>query len=158
MHDDTARRAGADHIGLLALPSRRGLGAGAVVGILERGEAPAADDLVGADGRGHFGRDAGLGVGAGLDDSDGRLMLLHAASKTVSAEAIARLATGRALRELIIAFPRAIPCKFPAAPVSSQPQKPAGAMTSVELRRCTDLVSEALSYIGLTKALTPLFA
>jgi hypothetical protein len=37
-------------------------------------------------------------------------------------------------------------------------KKPAGAMTSVELRRCTDLVSEALSYIGLTKALTPLFA
>jgi hypothetical protein len=37
-------------------------------------------------------------------------------------------------------------------------KKPAGAMTSVELRRCADLVSEALSYIGLTKALTPLFA
>jgi hypothetical protein len=32
----------------------------------------------------------------------------HAPSKTVSAEAAARLATVRALRELIIAFPRAI--------------------------------------------------
>src|SRR5438309_11248071 len=48
MHDDAAALAGADNIGLLALPSRRGFGAGAVVGILERGEAPAADDLVGA--------------------------------------------------------------------------------------------------------------
>jgi len=35
-------------------------------------------------------------------------MLLHAASKIVSADAIARLATVRALHELIIAFPRAI--------------------------------------------------
>jgi len=51
----------------------------------------------------------GSASGAELDDSDGRLMLLHAASKIVSADAIARLATVRALRELIIAFPRAIP-------------------------------------------------
>jgi hypothetical protein len=50
----------------------------------------------------------GSASGAELDDSDGRLMLLHAASKIVSADAIARLATVRALRELIIAFPRAI--------------------------------------------------
>jgi hypothetical protein len=40
-------------------------------------------------------------------------MLLHAASKVVSADAIARLATVRALRELIIAFPRAIPWQIP---------------------------------------------
>src|SRR3954470_21178688 len=54
MHDDTAGLAGADHIGLPALPARRSFGAGPVVGILERGEAPAADDLVGADARGHL--------------------------------------------------------------------------------------------------------
>ena len=62
----------------------------------------------------------GSASGAELDDSDGRLMLLHAASKIVSADAIARLATVRALRELIIAFPRAIwhlaaPVKQPTA-------------------------------------------
>jgi hypothetical protein len=47
-------------------------------------------------------------------------MLLHAASKIVSADAIARLATVRALRELIIVFPRAILWPLPS---SSQPQK-----------------------------------
>jgi hypothetical protein len=47
-------------------------------------------------------------------------MLLHAASKIVSADAAARLATVRALRELIIVFPRAIPWPPPS---SSQPQK-----------------------------------
>jgi len=61
----------------------------------------------------------GSASGAELDDSDGRLMLLHAASKTVSADAIARLATVRALRELIIEFPRAnslaAPVKQPTA-------------------------------------------
>jgi hypothetical protein len=31
---------------------------------------------------------------------------------------------------------------------------PAGAMTSIKLRRRSDLVSKAASYIGLTKALT----
>jgi hypothetical protein len=36
-------------------------------------------------------------------------MPLHPASKIVSADPIARLATVRALRELIIVFPRAIP-------------------------------------------------
>ena len=55
----------------------------------------------------------GSASGAGLDDSDGRLMLLHAARKSASAEAIARLATVRALRDLIIAFPRAIPLAAP---------------------------------------------
>jgi hypothetical protein len=51
-------------------------------------------------------------------------MLLHAASKTVSVDAIARLATVRALRELIIAFPRAIlaaPVKQPT--VKSLPEQ-----------------------------------
>jgi hypothetical protein len=82
-------------------------------------------------------------------------MPLHAASKIVSDDAIARLATVRALRELIIAFPRAIPWPLPSA---ANRKKPAGAMTSVELRRCADLVSLAASYTGLKKALTPLFA
>ncbi|XSC48629.1 hypothetical protein ACF1BQ_001700 [Bradyrhizobium sp. RDT10] len=59
-------------------------------------------------------------------------MLLHAASKIVSADAIARLATVRALRELIIAFPRAIPWQIlgrsrqaaeKQQPISNQPQK-----------------------------------
>ena len=48
------------------------------------------------------------GSGAVFDDSDGRLMLPHAPRNIVSAEAIARLATVRALPDLIIAFPRAI--------------------------------------------------
>jgi hypothetical protein len=66
------------------------------------------------------GASPGSVAGAELDDSDGRLMLLHAASKVVSADAIARLAIVRALRELIIVFPRAIPWPLPS---SSQPQK-----------------------------------
>ena len=65
----------------------------------------------------------GSASGAELDDSDGRLMLLHAASKIVSADAIARLATVRALRDLIIAFPRAILGKSLAAPVKQPSAK-----------------------------------
>ncbi|WFU20793.1 hypothetical protein [Bradyrhizobium sp. CB3481] len=90
-----------------------------------------------------------------MDDSEGKLMLPHAASKTVSADAAARLATVRALRELIIAFPRQFLGRSRQA---ANRKKPAGAMTSVELRRCTDLVSVGASYTGLKKALTPLFA
>src|ERR1700716_1407794 len=55
MHDHAARGAGTDHVRLLALRPRRGFGARAVIGILERCEAPAADNLVGADRRWHFG-------------------------------------------------------------------------------------------------------
>src|SRR5689334_466793 len=62
MHDHAAALAGADHVRLLALSARRGFGARTVVGILERGEAPAADDLVGADGRRHFRPYPGLGI------------------------------------------------------------------------------------------------
>jgi hypothetical protein len=43
--------------------------------------------------------------GAEEDDSDGRLMLPHAPRNIVSAEAIPRLATARALRDLIMIFP-----------------------------------------------------
>jgi hypothetical protein len=49
----------------------------------------------------------GSGSGAELGDSEGRLVL-HAPSNIVSADAIARLATERALRDPIIAFPQAI--------------------------------------------------
>src|SRR3954451_9599415 len=55
----------------------------------------------------------GSGSGAELDDSDGRLMLLHAASEIVSADAIVRLEIVRALRELIIVFPRVNPWPLP---------------------------------------------
>jgi hypothetical protein len=54
------------------------------------------------------------GSGEELDDSDGRLMLLHAPKNTVSAEATARLATLRALPDPIIGIP---PSNFLAAPV-----------------------------------------
>ena len=47
----------------------------------------------------------GSASGAETDDNDGRLMLLHAPRNIVSAEAIARLATVRALRDLIIGIP-----------------------------------------------------
>src|ERR1700730_11136775 len=49
MHDHAARGAGADDIRLLALPTRRGFGAGTVIGVLERREPPAADNLVRAN-------------------------------------------------------------------------------------------------------------
>ncbi|XIA68068.1 hypothetical protein ACFIOY_11955 [Bradyrhizobium sp. TZ2] len=83
-------------------------------------------------------------------------MLLQAPRNIVSAEAIARLATVRALRDLIIVFPRAIP-KGRSREAANR-KKSARAMTAGKLRRCSDLVSVGASYIGLKKALTPLFA
>jgi hypothetical protein len=53
------------------------------------------------------------GSGEELDDSGGRLKLLHPAKIIVSADAIARLATLRALPDPIIAFPRAISWPLP---------------------------------------------
>src|ERR1700746_940367 len=50
----------ADHVGLLALRLGLFLGAGAVVRILIGGEAPFADQLVGTNGRRHFGPDSRL--------------------------------------------------------------------------------------------------
>jgi hypothetical protein len=94
----------------------------------------------------------GSGGTSGLDVSDGRLKLLHAPRNIVSADAIARLATTRALPDPIIAFPRAISGRT--RPAANR-KTPAGAMTSLKLRRRTDLVSQGASYIGLTKALTP---
>src|SRR5207247_11436502 len=49
MHDHAAGRPGSDHVRLLALRPRCGLGARAITGILERCKAPAADNLVGPD-------------------------------------------------------------------------------------------------------------
>jgi hypothetical protein len=48
---------------------------------------------------------SGAGEGVEFDENDGRLMLLHAPSNIVSAEAIPRLATPRALPDLTMAFP-----------------------------------------------------
>src|SRR3984893_3302881 len=59
MHDHAARGAGADDIRLLALRLGLNFGAGAVIGILERCETPAADNLVRTDRRRHLGRHAG---------------------------------------------------------------------------------------------------
>src|SRR6195952_5309163 len=58
------------------------------------------------------------GSGDEFEDSEGRLMLPQPPRKTVSAEAIARLATVRALTDLIIALPRPILSR----PSRSQPQ------------------------------------
>jgi hypothetical protein len=60
----------------------------------------------------------GSGATAGDDEKDGRLMLLQAPRNIVSAEAIPRLATVRALRDLTMASPK----QFPAAPIRSQAQ------------------------------------
>jgi hypothetical protein len=56
----------------------------------------------------------GSGAGSGLDDSDGRLKLLHAPSNNVSAEAVASLTNVCALPVPIIPHS---PEHFPAAPV-----------------------------------------
>jgi hypothetical protein len=58
------------------------------------------------------GASPGSVAGAELDDNDGSV-LLHPPRKIVSADAVARLASVRALRELIIVFPRAIPSAAP---------------------------------------------
>jgi hypothetical protein len=103
-------------------------------------------------------------TGVGEPDIDGKLMPPpHAPSKTVSADAAARLATVRALRELIIAFPRAIRWQIPGRSRQAAAAQPSAKSLPEQrrpskLRRCADLVSEPASYIGLTKALTPLFA
>jgi hypothetical protein len=95
----------------------------------------------------------GSASGAVLDDNDGSV-LLQAPRKIVSADAVAKLASVRALRELIIVFPRAIE----PLPSSSQAQNSCRSNDVHQLRRGSDLVSVAASYIGLKKALTPLFA
>jgi hypothetical protein len=58
------------------------------------------------------GASPGSVAGAELDDNDGSV-LLQPPRKIVSADAVARLASVRALRELIIVFPRANPSAAP---------------------------------------------
>jgi hypothetical protein len=60
---------------------------------------------------------AGSGTAEG-DEKDGRLMLLQAPRKIDNAEAIPRLTTVRALRDLTMVSPK----QFPAAPTHSQTQ------------------------------------
>jgi hypothetical protein len=72
---------------------------------------------------------AASGSGAELGDNEGSV-LLHAPRNIVSAEAIARWATGRALRDLFIAFPRAILGRSRQA---TKRKTPAGAMTSAKI-------------------------
>ena len=103
---------------------------------------------------GLYGPAPGSASGAGLDDNDGSV-LLHAPRKIVSADAIARLATVRALHDQIIATP---PSNLGRSRHAANRKTPVGAMMSIKLRRGSDLVSVAPSYIGLKKALTPLFA
>jgi len=55
------------------------------------------------------------GSGEELEDSEGRLKLLHPAKNIVSADVIAKLATLRALPDPIIAFPRAISWPLPSS-------------------------------------------
>jgi hypothetical protein len=96
----------------------------------------------------------GSGGGSELDDRDGKLIPPpHAPRKIVSADAIARLATVRALTDLIIAFPRAIPGRTRHA---ANRKTPAGAMTSGKITPQLRFGFQAASYIGLKKALTPL--
>jgi hypothetical protein len=63
---------------------------------------------------------SGTGAGSGAEDDEkgGRLTLLQAPSNIVSAEAIPRLTTVRALRVLTMVSPK----QFPAAPIHSQTQ------------------------------------
>ena len=94
MHDHAAGLAGADHVRLLALGLGLFLGAGPVVGVLERGKAPFADQFLAADGRRHFGLDPRLRCGPGDEPKLTRLMPPpQAASNIASAEITDRLAT-----------------------------------------------------------------
>src|SRR5437899_4117253 len=56
---------------------------------------------------GTSGATPGSGAVEGDDENDGRLMLPHAPRNIVSAEAIPRLPTARALRDQTMVFPRA---------------------------------------------------
>src|SRR4051794_41192311 len=88
---------------------------------------------------------------AGADD-DPKLkpVVSQPPKKTVSAETIARLATGRALRDLIMASPEQIPGRtVPQPSAKNQPEQCCYAIGS-------GLVSLSTSDIGLTKAITAL--
>ena len=93
---------------------------------------------------------SGAAVGADDEDSDGRLKLPQAPRNNVSAEAIPRLATVRALSDLTMAFPRTN--SWPPH-VAANRKTVAGAIRSNGLRCCSDLVSITI-LIRLTKGLT----
>jgi hypothetical protein len=135
MHDHAARRAGPDYVWLLALRLGLALGTGAVGRILVGGKAPFADQLgaVGVD-----------------EDSEGRLKLLQAPRKTVSAETTERLATVRDRPELTMAFPRTRSWPLPSA---AKLKTAVGAITTTN-----DPIwfRGAASYNSLKKGLTPL--
>jgi len=78
-------------------------------------------------------------------------MLEQAPRNIVSAEAIPRLATVRALHEPSMVSPNK---SFGRIRPAAKRKTPAGAMTSSKLRRYPDLVSRKASYIRITKALT----
>jgi hypothetical protein len=93
----------------------------------------------------------GSGGGVDEDENDGMLMLPQAPRNTVSAQAIPRLATVRALSDLIMVSPA-----FNSWPLPSrtQAQNYCRSNDSNELRWRSDLVSCAACYIRLTKDLT----
>jgi hypothetical protein len=84
----------------------------------------------------------GSGAGVGFDENDGRLMLLHAPRNIDNAETIPRLATVRALRDLIIESPdtdrRSVP--QPSAKPLSEQRCPAS------YAERPDLVSRSILY------------
>jgi hypothetical protein len=85
----------------------------------------------------------GSGGAEGDDEKDGKLMLPHPPRNIVSAEAIPRLATVRALRDPTMFSPKQIRGRtHPAA----KRKTPAGAMTSSQLRWRPDLVSLSILY------------
>src|ERR1700728_4163802 len=89
-----------------------------------------------------IGADSGAGDGDD-DEKEGRLMLLHAARKIASTEAIPRLVAARAPDEPIIFSPKQICGRTrPAAKRKS----PAVATTSCEIRRRADMVSQSILY------------
>src|SRR5260370_28017540 len=85
---------------------------------------------------------SGTGSGAtdGDDENDGRLMLPHAPRNIVSAEAIPRFATARALRDITMAFPRTIRGRTHSA---AKRKTAVGAMMSSKLRWRSDSVSSS---------------
>jgi hypothetical protein len=95
----------------------------------------------------------GSGGAAEGEDNDGRLMLPHAPRNIVSADAIPRWATVRALHDLTMASPEQNSWPLPSR---SQAQNFCRSNDAQQLRRRSDLVSFKASYIGLTKGLTPL--
>src|SRR5256885_3327879 len=93
----------------------------------------------------------GSGATVGLED-DPKLkpVVSQPPRKIVSAETIAKLAAGRALRDLFMASPEQTPGR--SRPAANR-KTPTGAMM---LRHWTGFGCVSTSYIGLTKALTPL--